>query len=242
MEKNILTRSPVLYEDPELLIIDKSAGVLSHPNPGQKIQAAAFEGTYEFEERRFDTPGGPLWLIHRLDQDTSGILLAAKNKRSAEICRDCFEKKEIRKDYLALVSRKPMPAQGKWRDALTERHAGSFVRVAIHRSRAPNAFLNYRMREFFPKLNLALLEFQLITGKTHQIRVQSAYHGHPVAGDRIYGNFGLNKILRQTIELRRLFLHAWRLTLKHPDREEILEIESRLPQELERCLHAASFP
>lgn len=240
MKSNPQTRCPVVFEDEELLIINKPEGVLSHPNPGNKNQSAAFEGAYDFSERRFDAPAGRLWLIHRLDQDTSGILLAAKTPKSAAICRDYFEKKDVKKDYLALVSRKPMPAQGKWRDTLIEKHAPGSVRVMISRSGAPNSFLSYKMREFFPKWNLALLEIQLLTGKTHQIRVQSVYHGHPVAGDRVYGNFGLNKELRQKIGLRRLFLHAWRLTFKHPVSGQLLEIESLLPEDLEECLAVAS--
>ncbi len=230
------TRHPIVFEDAELIVIEKPEGVLSHPNPGGRNSVCAFEGTYDLSERRFDTPQGPVWLIHRLDQDTSGVLLAAKNKKSAEACRMAFEKKEVEKNYLALVSRKPMPPHGKWRDSLTERRAGSGIRAMVSRSGQPNALLSYQMKELYPKLNLALLEIKLVTGKTHQIRVQSAYHGHPVAGDRLYGNFGLNKELRQALGLRRLFLHAWRLILKHPSQQEVLEITAPLPEELEQSL------
>ena len=240
MTQPAFTRCPVIFEDNTLIIINKPEGVLSHPNPGQKNTAGSFEGTYNLEERRFDTPLGPVWLIHRLDQDTSGILLATKDKKSALVCREAFEKKEVEKNYLALVSRKPMPPQGKWRDALVERRTGPGIRAAISPSHQPNAFLSYRMKEFFPKFNLALLEISLLTGKTHQIRVQSTYHGHSVAGDRVYGNFNFNKELRQAIGLRRLFLHAWRLTLRHPASGQPLEIESLLPEDLEHCLLAAS--
>lgn len=261
MNKTFFTRCPVLFENEDLMVINKPEGILSHPNfscviperfnresiSGSPLKTrgddkqkqrplAAFEGPYDVKERCFETPAGPLWLIHRLDQDTSGILLAAKNKKSAWLCREAFEKKAVEKNYLALVSRKPMPPAGTWRDSLTDRHTGSSVRATIRRSGPFNAVLNYKMKEFFPKRNLALLEIKLVTGKTHQIRVQSAYHGHPVAGDRIYGNFALNKELRQAIELRRLFLHAWRLVIKHPSKHELLEITAALPNELEECL------
>ncbi|HOW58615.1 MAG TPA: RluA family pseudouridine synthase [Candidatus Omnitrophota bacterium] len=235
------TKHPVVFEDDHLLIINKPHGVLSHPNPNHKTSSAAFEGNYDFDDRRFDTPRGPVWLIHRLDQDTSGVLLGVKNKKSAQICRETFEQRKVEKDYLALVSRKPMPPQGKWKDSLKERRTGSSVRAMISRSGPPNAFLAYRLKEFFPKLNLTLLEIKLVTGKTHQIRVQSACHGHFVAGDRVYGNFGLNKELRQAIGLNRLFLHAWRLVIRHPVTSQILEAEAPLPDELEKCLLAASF-
>ena len=250
---SFLTRHPVLYEDKELIIIDKPAGVLSHPNQpltyplpkgeGQgegRGPLCAFEGAYDFDERRFQSPVGPLWLMHRLDQESSGILLACKNKDAAKMCRAAFEKREIEKKYLALVSRKPIPPKGKWMDFLSEKKSGGGLRVTVAKGPKPNAVLHYTQKEVFPKFNLALLEINLVTGKTHQIRVQSAYHGHSIAGDRVYGVFSLNKELKQAIGLRRLFLHAWRLALKHPKTGAPLEVETRLPEELEQCLARAS--
>jgi RluA family pseudouridine synthase len=236
MTNSPFTQCPVLFEDADLLVINKPEGVLSHPNPGAKSPAAAFEGSYDLGDRRFQTLQGPVWLIHRLDQDTSGVLLAAKNKKSAVACRNAFEKREVKKNYVALVSRRPMPSHGIWRDTLMEQRSSGGVRSAINYSGKPNAFLNYKMKEYFPKFNLSLLEIELLTGKTHQIRVQSAYRGHPVAGDRIYGNFTLNKDLRQGLDLRRMFLHAWRLVFPHPTLGKNLIIEAPLPNDLEQCL------
>ena len=240
MTNSPFTQCPVLFEDADLLVINKPEGVLSHPNPGAKSPASAFEGPYDLGDRRFQTPQGPLWLVHRLDQDTSGVLLAAKNKKSLAACRNAFEKRTVKKNYIALVSRRPMPPYGIWRDTLMERRSGGSIRSAINYSGRPNAFLNYKMKEYFPKLNLSLLEIELLTGKTHQVRVQSAYRGHPVAGDRIYGNFTLNKELRQALDLRRMFLHAWRLVFPHPTSGKLLTIESPLPEDLENCLLRAS--
>ena len=240
MANSPFTQCPVLFEDADLIVINKPEGVLSHPNPGAKGSGAAFEGPYDLGGRRFQTPQGPVWLIHRLDQDTSGVLLAAKNKKSAAACRNAFEKRAVKKIYLALVSRRPMPPHGIWRDTLMEQKSSGGVRAAINYSGKPNAFLNYKMKEYFPKFNLSLLEMELLTGKTHQIRVQSAYRGHPVAGDRIYGNFTLNKELRQALDLRRMFLHAWRLVFPHPTSGKSLTVESALPEDLEDCLLRAS--
>ncbi|MFA5159959.1 MAG: RluA family pseudouridine synthase [Candidatus Omnitrophota bacterium] len=236
------TQCPILFEDADLLVIDKPEGVLSHPNPGAKSPAAAFEGPYDLGDRRFQTPQGPLWLVHRLDQDTSGVLLAAKNKKSGAACRNAFEKRAVKKNYLALVSRKPMPAYGIWRDNLMDRRSEGGIRSAISTLGRPNAFLNYKMKEYFPKFNLSLLEIELLTGKTHQIRVQSAYRGHPVAGDRVYGNFTLNKELKAALGLHRMFLHAWRLIFPHPTNGKLLTIEAPLPEDLEDCLLRASSP
>jgi RluA family pseudouridine synthase len=239
MTNSLYTQCLVLFEDADLLVVNKPEGVLSHPNPGGK-GSSAFEGPYDPTDRRFQTPQGPVWLIHRLDQDTSGVLLAAKNKKSAAACRNAFEKRAVKKSYVALVSRRPMPPHGIWRDTRVEQRSSGGVRSTIHPSGKPNAFLNYKMKEYFPKFNLSLLEIELLTGKTHQIRVQSAYRGHPVAGDRIYGNFTLNKELRQALDLRRMFLHAWRLVFPHPTSGKLLTVESALPEDLEDCLLRAS--
>ncbi len=240
MASSPVTKCPVLFEDSDVLAVNKPEGVLSHPNSGSKNSAAAFEGPYDNGDRRFQTAQGPVWLIHRLDQDTSGVLLAVKNKKSAVACRNAFEERAVKKSYVALVSRRPMPAQGLWRDSFMERRSGGTVRAAIDPSGRPNAFLNYKVKESFPKFNLALLEIDLLTGKTHQIRVQSTYRGHPVAGDRIYGNFTLNKELKAALDLHRMFLHAWRLVLPHPASRKPLTIDCPLPEDLENCLLRAS--
>lgn len=249
MTNSPFTQCPILFEDADLLVVDKPEGILSHPNrpltslpprrEGQgegRASTAAFEGPYNPEERQFQTPQGPLWLIHRLDQDTSGVLLAAKNKKSATACRNAFEQREVKKDYVALVSRRPMPAHGLWRDNLMERRSEGGIRSGVSTLGRPNAFLKYKMKEYFPKFNLSLVEIELLSGKTHQIRAQSAYHGHPVAGDRVYGNFTLNKELKTALGLHRMFLHAWKLAFPHPTSGKPLTIESPLPEDLEDCL------
>jgi len=256
------TQYPILFEDRWLIAIHKPVGVLSHPNPGQSGRVA-FEGTYHFEERRFNAPGGPIWLIHRLDQDTSGILLASKNVLTARKCRDEFEKQRIRKLYLALVAGKPRPPSGAWYDHLQKRSGRGMVRSCVLRGRPPNAELRYmvgnlnvgavadgdptrksigRLHESpsataptFPN-NLSLLQITLITGRTHQIRVQAAARGHPVAGDRVYGDFQFNRELRAGIGLKRLFLHAWKLEFRHPATARSLNLEAHLPEALKECL------
>ncbi len=234
---NPYTRHPILYEDNAMVVIHKPSGVLSHPNV--KGQPAAYEGPYDPDRRIFQTPAGPLWLIHRLDQETSGILLAAKTPESAKIFRTSFEKKEVEKDYVVLVARKPLPPQGRWSDFLAEKKRAGGIKVFVTKGPKPNALLHYITKDFYPRTNLALIEVRLVTGKTHQIRVQAAYHGHPVAGDRVYGNFVVNKELRHHLGLTRLFLHAWRIKIRHPSSSKILDIETALPEELEKALERA---
>ena len=238
---HFVTRYPILFEDDCLMVIHKPAGVLSHPNPeGHRKARSAFEGAYHFQDRRFDAPQGSLWLIHRLDQDTSGILLAAKSLEMAKRCRVYFEEQSIQKIYLALVAGSPSPSSCLWRDHLEKKTDYHKVRSVVRRKQPPNAELRYKIQSSEFKIQnscrFSLLEITLRTGRTHQIRLQAATRGHPVAGDRLYGDFGLNRSLRREIGLRRLFLHAFRLQFPHPKTQHTLILEAPLPGELKACL------
>jgi 23S rRNA pseudouridine955/2504/2580 synthase len=233
----------VLHEDRQILIVNKPAGVLSHPNPRPpKAQPAAFEGRYDAESRCFQPPGGPLFLIHRLDQDTSGVLLAAKDAKTAAACRDAFEQERVRKKYLALCCGGGLRPEGVWLDHLATEHARHQVRTVVRRGARPNAELRYRLLHYSAARRLSLLEIELVTGKTHQIRVQAASRHLPLAGDDVYGSFDLNRTLKKTLGLRRLFLHAHQLMLKHPASGQPLQITAPLPDDLRAVLAAADIP
>lgn len=244
MAPHPLTRSPVLWEDESLLVVLKPSGVLSHPNPragrGGSGPRAAFEGEYDLEKRIFRTPSGWLWLMHRLDQEASGVLIAAKDERTAGQCRRYFETGQIRKMYVALTAGRPHPSAGQWSDPLGVQKNPGKVRSRVLRAGPSNARLRYRLKENFPGRRLSLLEIELLTGKTHQIRVQCAHHGCPVAGDEVYGNFPLNRKLRREIGLRRLFLHAYEVGMRHPASGKPLTILAPLPEDLQACLDAMS--
>jgi len=111
-----------------------------------------------------------------------------------------------------------------------------FVRTVVLTGKRPNALLRYRIAAYYPASRLSLLEIELVTGKTHQIRVQAAFRGYPVVGDDVYGNFAFNKKLRREINLRRLFLHASMMEIQHPVTGETLRVESPLPEALQQSL------
>lgn len=238
MAAPLLTRCPVLLDDGALLAIAKPDGVLSHPNPTGPRSACAFEGSYDPVSRRFDGPAGPIWLVHRLDQDTSGVLLGARREQVASACRALFEQRLIHKSYVALVQGLPRPAQGRWLDRLIKREGKGAVRAAVARGGSSNAELSFRVGRNFPRAQCCLLQVILVTGRTHQVRVQAASRGHPVAGDRVYGNFGWNRELRVRPGLRRLFLHATKLEFPHPSDGKPVRIECPLPEELSAALAA----
>ncbi len=240
MDAGQITRCPILFQDDHLIAVDKPEGVLSHPNASGRARCA-FEGRYDFTARRFATPDRPVWLIHRLDQDTSGVLLAAWDEATAERCRTLFEEGRIRKIYLALVLGRPKTPSGLWRDHVATVRGTDRVRSEVRRGPPPNAELRYEMKQNAPADRCALLQLLLMTGRTHQVRVQAAARGLPLAGDPIYGDFVCNREWRKRFGLRRLFLHARRLEFPHPQRGRAISIESPLPPELEDCLAQLRF-
>ncbi len=251
-----LSPLPVIYDDGDILAVHKPSGTLSHPNtstkkrgqtrhavsvpfsPGRQAGKSAFLGNYDFRDRRFDAPGGGVWLIHRLDQDASGILLATRQVDTARKMRRIFEEQKIEKDYVVLLLGRPRPFSGVWRDALGERRETGRVRAFAMKSGRSNAELQYHVDESFNYggETFSLVQIRLMSGKTHQIRVQAASRTCPVAGDEIYGIFSMNRRLKKEIGLRRLFLHAFHLSFLHPKTGQTLEIVDPLPDDLEAPL------
>jgi 23S rRNA pseudouridine955/2504/2580 synthase len=212
----------VLFEDDALLVIDKPPGLAVHGGSG--VSSGVIEQLrYERPQARF------LELVHRLDRDTSGVLVLAK-KRSAltELHRQLREG-AAQKYYLALT-------RGRWTFATRS------VTVALHKYVLPSgerrvrvqddgqaARTIFRVKRMWP--DYSLVEAELKTGRTHQIRVHLAHLGHPIAGDDKYGDFELNKALAKT-GLKRMFLHACKLTVRHPVTEAPITFEAPLPADL----------
>jgi 23S rRNA pseudouridine955/2504/2580 synthase len=217
---------PILYEDDALIAIDKPAGLAVHGGSGVAFGA--------IEQLRAARPGAPfLELVHRLDRDTSGVLLVAKKRAALLELHASFRDGAVDKRYLVLV-------KGRWRDAmrtvevpLTRFVTGSGerrVRIDDDGKRARTVF---RRRQVWSSAEppMSLLEAELHTGRTHQIRVHLAHLGFPLAGDEKYGDFAWNKALAKQ-GLGRMFLHAWRLGLAHPLEDLRLDFESPLPGDL----------
>jgi len=235
----MLTDCPILFEDAQLVVLNKPAGVLSHPNPGQITarNRGAFLGPYDFDQKTFETESGRVWLLHRLDQDTSGTLLAAKDARSAERLREHFDSGKIRKEYLCLVRGDPGP-QGVWKDHLILKRDGTKVRSFVLRGHSPNAELRFERVTSSPPQKVSLLRIDLVTGRTHQIRVQANSRQHPLCGDDVYGDFAWNKKMERQFRSTRLFLHASRLEFRHPTSGRKVAVEAPVPPELKDVLAA----
>ena len=222
---------PVLLEDEHLIAIDKPAGVAVHGGSGVSFGV--------IEQLRQSRPQARLLeLVHRLDRETSGVLLVAKKRSALKALQEQFRGRETGKTYLALVLG-DWPARLKVIDlplhkfVLTGGDGEGERRVKVAAKDDPDgmrAITLVKVRERLP--GFTLLEVTIKTGRTHQIRVHLASQGHPIAGDAKYGDFERNKALQKQ-GLKRMFLHAWRLQFNHPASGERVELQAPLPPDLQ---------
>ena len=223
---------PLLHEDDALIAIDKPAGVAVHGGSGVSFGV--------IEQLRTARPQAKfLELVHRLDRETSGILLVAKKRSALTALQDQFRERETGKTYLALVEG-VWPANKKVLDAPLAKYLlpDGERRVRVVAKDHPDAMHAVTLVRVLAALTLpgdatpmSLLAVTIKTGRTHQIRVHLASAGHPIAGDDKYGQFERNRAW-QKCGLKRMFLHAWRLQFNHPATGERTALQAELPPEL----------
>jgi 23S rRNA pseudouridine1911/1915/1917 synthase len=219
----------VLYEDDNVLVVNKPAGMTVHPGAGHRsgtlvnavlAHAPSMQGIGGDER-----PG----VVHRLDKETSGLIVLAKTDYALHFLQRQFQDREVEKAYLALVDGRPPSPSGRV-EASIGRDPSHRKRMAIvaDSSKGRTAVSEYSTRERFRQHTL--LEVHPVTGRTHQVRLHCAFLGCPVAGDRVYGH------KNPSIALERHFLHAWRLRLRMPNEQYPREFLADLPPELEQTL------
>ena len=219
---------PLLYEDEGLIAANKPAGLAVHGGSGishgviEQLRAARPEAKF-------------LELVHRLDRDTSGLLLLAKRRSVLTAMHELIRTGQMDKRYLVLV-------QGKWPSR--KQHVKLKLQRYVTAAGERRVSVDDEGRESHTVFGLeracgaySLLQAQLKTGRTHQIRVHLAHLGFPIAGDDKYGDFDLNKRLARQ-GLKRMFLHAWKLAFVHPQSGDRLEFEAPLPPELEKFIQS----
>jgi len=216
----------VIYEDEHLLMINKPSGMVVHPAQGHE-SGTLVNAVLGYLPQILDV-GGPerAGIVHRLDKDTSGLIIVAKDETVRNALQRQFKRRQVKKTYLALVEGHPEPRQGEI-DAPIGRHKRQRKRMAIVRS-GRDAYTAYRVIETFD--NHSLVELQPETGRTHQIRVHLAWLGYPAVGDRVYGR------RKQQLLKHRHFLHARKLELTHPVTRAPLSLTAPLPDNLVRLL------
>src|SRR3954453_11564278 len=216
----------VLLEDEDLLIVDKPSGVAVHGGSG--ISSGVIESL------RLSRPGLRfLELVHRLDRDTSGVLILAKKRTALTGLHTQLREGAVRKHYIALVLGEWVDAKRNVRAALHKYVAASGERRVVVHDEGQQAHTVFRLMRNFPLYSL--LDAELKTGRTHQIRVHLTHVGFPIAGDDKYGDFEANKRLAKQ-GLKRMFLHAASLELSHPRNAQPVRVEAPLAPELERFL------
>ena len=223
----------VVYEDQALLVVDKAAGMVVHPAPGHPagtLVNALLAHCPELATSGGERPG----IVHRLDRDTSGLILVAKNDKVRRALQRQFKERQVQKAYTALLDGHLQPAWGRI-EAPVGRDPQHRQRMTVL-SGGREAVTEYHVLEQFAHQvgpaagDYSLVEAEPLTGRTHQIRVHFASIGHPVVGDEVYGR------RRQRLPVPRQFLHARRLGFKHPLTGERLSLEAPLPEELDTLL------
>jgi 23S rRNA pseudouridine1911/1915/1917 synthase len=218
----------IAYEDDHLVVVDKPAGLVVHPAPGHAT------GTLVHGLLAHDVAGGDdddrPGIVHRLDRDTSGLMVVARSEEAYERLQDLVRRRELERHYLALVVGRPRSRSGRI-EAPIGRDRREPMRHSLDTDKPRDAVTHFELVELFPRH--ALLHVKLETGRTHQIRVHLAAIDLPVAGDPVYGR-------PHELGLERQFLHAGRLGFTHPFTGERVEIESPLPEDLQTAARMAA--
>jgi 23S rRNA pseudouridine1911/1915/1917 synthase len=215
------------YEDEHLLVVDKPAGLVVHPAPGHAT-GTLVHGLVAHDAAGGEEPGRP-GIVHRLDRDTSGLLVVARSPEAHRRLQNLVRRRALEREYLTLVVGRPRSRTGTV-EAPIGRDRNDPTRHSLDTATPRAAVTHFELAELLPQH--ALLRVTLETGRTHQIRVHLAAIDLPVAGDRVYGRRG-------ELRLDRQFLHAARLAFPHPFSGERVEVVSPLPADLAAALETA---
>lgn len=231
------------YDASGIFAINKAPGVLSHPNPNFKGKSHSLllakykqeHECYEWKDQASKT--NKLYLCHRLDSPTSGIIIGTSTHDLALLIKKKFSSREIQKTYLAITQYNPQAKEGIWTDHLVEEKIEGRLRVV--RGNGPKCQAKVRFIQTKKGENaLQLIELKPLTGRTHQLRVQCMLRKMPILGDKTYGNFSLNRKVKKESKLERLCLHASeiRFSIKHNNEKIDFYCESPLPRTLGKIL------
>ncbi|HUH53906.1 MAG TPA: RluA family pseudouridine synthase [Microbacteriaceae bacterium] len=219
----------VVYDDQDLIVVDKPAGVAAHPSlgwSGPTVLGALAGAGYKIA-----TSGPPerQGVVQRLDVGTSGLMVVAKSENSYSVLKKAFKQRTVEKTYHTVVQGYPDPLSGTIEGPIA-RHPGHEWKFAVVDG-GKHSVTHYKTLEVF--MSASLLEIKLETGRTHQIRVHMAAHGHPLVGDPMYGS---DPQVAERLGLDRQWLHAVKLAFTHPGTAKRVEFESKYPADLKRAL------
>ncbi len=221
----------LLYEDEHLLAINKPVGLITHPASGHWTGTFVNAVLHHCQQLNIENEQRP-GIVHRLDKDTTGVLLAAKYPVAQQRLTALFALRQIRKDYLAICINNPGHGEIK---ASIGRHPVHRKLMSVVEKGGKDSFTTYETLTYNGQLSLVNL--RLITGRTHQIRVHMKHLGFPVLGDPLYGNISINKKFKESDQIERQLLHAHCLQFIHPMTQEKLTITAPLPQDMTKLIN-----
>ncbi len=217
----------ILYEDDDIIVVNKKSGMVVHPGNGNHSHTLVNALMYHTDELSDEGGSERCGIVHRIDKDTSGILLIAKTNEAHRILSDDFKNKRIKRKYIALVHGVINTNKGKI-DAPIGRSKTDRKKMCVTKDNSKNAVTNFTVLERYN--NATLLELVLETGRTHQIRVHMEYINHPVVNDKVYGK-------RKVINDYGQMLHAYYLGFNHPITHKFMEFSVPYEKEFEEILN-----
>lgn len=225
---------PVLYEDKECMVINKRAGVSVYPINEADKSVSIVDFCHQKFKAKFKDEARP-GIVHRLDKETSGVLILAKNQKSLEALMAEFKGRKVKKVYIALVYGILQHPEGIIDSPIIRSHKHRKKMSLAAEGTGRQAISQYKVLKEFrfdPKHLVSLVEVRIHTGRTHQIRVHMSSIGHPVIGDVTYGNPSMNRMFIKKYGLRRQFLHAYMVGFKTPANDKQVSVVAELPVEL----------
>jgi 23S rRNA pseudouridine1911/1915/1917 synthase len=227
----------VVYEDDDLAVIEKPAGLVVHPGAGTSEGTLVHGLLFKFQSLSGAGGDSRPGIVHRIDKWTSGLLIVARNDWTHARLSRAFQDRAVEKTYLALVHGRMRQPSGDI-ELNIGRHSTVRTRMSVQQGRGRSALSSYRRLKALD--DFSLLEVKIKTGRTHQIRVHLAAIGHPVVGDDVYGERRYAAFVKKYGKPGRYFLHAAELKFTHPRTGELLHLESPLPEELNDLLERIS--
>ncbi len=228
----------ILYEDRDIAVVEKPAGMVVHPSPGHYSGTLVNALLYHLDS--ISSIAGTLrpGIVHRLDKDVSGIIVVAKNDKSHASLSAQFKSRETSKVYFALLWGVLKESEGKIRTEIG-RHLKDRKKMAVSHGKGKMAVTDYTVIERFR--TFTSVNIDILTGRTHQIRVHMSYKGHSIIGDEVYGgqrwkSMAHGEVRTYIMNMNRIALHARRLGFRHPGTDKWMDFESSVPSELEKLI------
>jgi len=235
----------ILYEDEHLMVLNKQAGLTVHPGAGNR-EHTLVHALLGLKEGELSTMGGleRPGIVHRLDKDTSGVMLVAKHDQAHALLSEALARREIKREYIALCHGALLPPVGMIRTHIGRSAVRRTMMAVVASGRGKEAITHYKTEAVFGTQDFSMLKLRLETGRTHQIRVHLYHRRVPIIGDVTYKLAGRNLSLRLPESVRqhvehfpRQALHAASLTFTHPLTQQALTFEAPLPDDMEQLLH-----